>query len=251
MATEEVESEAIDPHYLDPSYYSASLGKGENNLLELLPGRDQKHGGRVQALLDQLQRNCLISYDGESNTYSPLNGEQKLRWLDIGAGSAPYARLVEDKYFPIFDIVSLDFSTAGITFFPYHQRPQFIQGNAFRLPILGNTFDIFTAYDLIEHIAEPRSVLEEGHRVLKPGGLLNIVVPSPDSDSYAIDETHVFPPIVYTEYFRTTLEEIGFKNIETVTRGFPDSNEHFEKYGTELFRPEGGNHIYVYAWKDK
>lgn len=93
--------------------------------------------------------------------------------------------------------------------------------------------------------------MEESYRVLKPGGLLNIVVPSPDSDSYTVDQTHIFPPIVYTQYFKTTLEKIGFKNIETITRGFPDSNEYFEKYGTELFRPEGGNHIYVFAWKDK
>lgn len=174
-----------------------------------------------------------------------------MRWLDIGAGSAPIARVVEDRYFLTFDIFSLDFSTVGVTSLPHYQRHQFIQGNAFRLPISDSTFEILTAYDLIEHISEPRGILEESFRVLKPGGLLNIVVPNPDSDTYASDETHISPPIVYAEYFRTTLEGIGFNNVEIATRGFPDSSEHFEKYGTELFRPEGGNHIYVYAWKDK
>lgn len=56
MAVQKVETEIIDPHYLDPTYYSESRGVGKNSLLDLLPGKNQKHGGRVQAILDQLQK---------------------------------------------------------------------------------------------------------------------------------------------------------------------------------------------------
>jgi 2-polyprenyl-3-methyl-5-hydroxy-6-metoxy-1,4-benzoquinol methylase len=39
-------------------------------------------------------------------------------------------------------------------------------------------FDVVTMYQVLEHIANPRAVLEECHRILKPGGRLLVSVPN-------------------------------------------------------------------------
>ena len=39
-------------------------------------------------------------------------------------------------------------------------------------------FDVVTMYQVLEHIANPRAVLKECHRILKPGGRLLVSVPN-------------------------------------------------------------------------
>ncbi len=44
-----------------------------------------------------------------------------------------------------------------------------------------NIFDAVTLYEVIEHVADPRALLEECHRILKPGGVLVIGTGNTDS----------------------------------------------------------------------
>ena len=54
-----------------------------------------------------------------------------------------------------------------------------INPNAARLPFLGNYFDYILADNVIEHLPEDkvRLLLEEFHRILRPGGRVEIYVP--------------------------------------------------------------------------
>lgn len=50
------------------------------------------------------------------------------------------------------------------------------QGEA--LPFPDNFFDVIHSSNVLEHVADPEKTLQEAVRVLKPGGLLHIVVPN-------------------------------------------------------------------------
>jgi SAM-dependent methyltransferase len=58
-------------------------------------------------------------------------------------------------------------------------RDRILVGNieqTLRQPDLG-TFDVVTAFDIIEHVADPASLLAQIRKVLKPGGVLVLTTP--------------------------------------------------------------------------
>jgi len=93
---------------------------------------------------------------------------------------------------------------------------------------------------------------------LKPGGILHLITPNPDSyragteeDTYYRDKTHIKPAIISIGFFRGLLKKLGYTNVEVVTRGFPETRKYAQEHkGEDLFKPEGGTHIAVYAQKE-
>jgi len=90
-----------------------------------------------------------------------------------------------------------------------------------------NHFDVVTLWQVLEHVPYPLTVLQEVHRILKPGGLL--VVSTPDIGGipakilrkkwWDIKRLHI------NQFTKKTLTDIlqngGFKNISSVSyRGF-------------------------------
>lgn len=55
------------------------------------------------------------------------------------------------------------------------------RGDAQALPLSSNSADVVAAFDVIEHLAEPELFLAEAHRVLRPGGVLILSTPNPQS----------------------------------------------------------------------
>ena len=63
----------------------------------------------------------------------------------------------------------------------YCQRrgfPNVFTGSGMALPFAVGCFDVVCLFDAIEHIPDDRKVLEEVHRVLKPGGVVFLSVPA-------------------------------------------------------------------------
>lgn len=62
--------------------------------------------------------------------------------------------------------------------------------NRFPWPFEDGTFDEIYAYDVLEHVVDLPPVLEEIHRIAKPGGVLCVTVPHFSSANAFTDLTH-------------------------------------------------------------
>jgi len=180
--------------------------------------------------------------------------------VDVAAGTAPIARLVDRQFSNVVKITSTDITDTGIKVLDKKEKANliFIKSDIFNMSFSDNSFEVISAYDIMEHLNDPFGAMEECYRVLKSGGFFHIVVPNPDTlftrannprTTYERDPTHIMPPIIGIKYFMDKLSQIGFVNVEVLTRGHAETEEYFSKFGTELFKPEGGNHIYAWGWK--
>lgn len=91
------------------------------------------------------------------------------------------------------------------------------QGNFEELEFMDESFDIICLFDVFEHLREPRKALEKIHRILKPGGIVVIDVPTTKNAlpfKLSVSLLKVFkkirtvssPPYHLYEYFPSTLE---------------------------------------------
>ncbi len=236
----------------DKAYFQGtSETRGNFDLLEI----GEKYKSRWQYLEKYLKRTS-------ANTKRTSNQG----WIigDVGAGAVNLARLV-DTIVPtirVKSVISTDLSRAGYDLTEGMKpkemgRKPFSISNAQEMPFADGSFDMIVSWDLFEHLPDPAQGLTEVTRALQPGGVLHFITPNPNSykkgtdvDTYFRDKTHINPPIISTDFFRGQLEALGYTNIEVQTRGFPETKEYAaEHQGDDLFLPEGGTHIVVYATK--
>ncbi len=97
--------------------------------------------------------------------------------LEIGAGTLAhlpfvrhsYTRYIASEYDQkVLDAVSQDDLPAGL---------ELMRADGTDLPFEDDTFDRLIATHVLEHIPNPHLVLAEWTRVLKPGGVLSIILP--------------------------------------------------------------------------
>lgn len=73
---------------------------------------------------------------------------------------------------------------APVAFYP---DVQYVKCDARTLPFASSTFDLCTAWDVLEHVSDDRALLTELSRVLQPGGRVRLSVPH--------KQIAVFPPL--------------------------------------------------------
>jgi 2-polyprenyl-3-methyl-5-hydroxy-6-metoxy-1,4-benzoquinol methylase len=101
------------------------------------------------------------------------------RWLDLGCA---YGFLVEEARAAGFRAVGLDgshFAVAQARAHAPEAAGRLLAGHAEHLPFADASFDVVSAFDLLEHVPDPESVLREAARVLRPGGLFLAATPDP------------------------------------------------------------------------
>lgn len=91
--------------------------------------------------------------------------------LDVGCGGG---FLSNDLAKLGFDVTGVDLSQESLNVAKAHDETQSVKyeiADAFHLPYADGTFDILTSMDFLEHVEDPKAVIQEFSRVLKPGGL--------------------------------------------------------------------------------
>ena len=95
-----------------------------------------------------------------------------LRLFDAGCGTGALSNFLSR----FGKVTSMDYSMTALELCRRRQLPQLCQGDMATLPFGNATFDVVTAFDVLYHqwVQDDQVVLEEFHRVLKPGGKLLI-----------------------------------------------------------------------------
>ncbi len=106
---------------------------------------------------------------------------------DVGPGRCWFTRQNPD------DIIAIDNAPDLVE----HYTAQHLRiklGSAYEIPFPDAYFEGIFCCWLFEHLPDPERAIVEFHRVLKPGGLCSIVVPTPeDMVAFYADYTHIRP----------------------------------------------------------
>ena len=112
---------------------------------------------------DEIERQSILTSLIEAKKYA------KGKLLDMGCGSKPYELIfsdVVDKY------VGIDLPPSKST--SKSENRADVYGSVLDLPFESESFDTVLSTQVLEHVPEPKRMLEEAYRVLKKGGYLNI-----------------------------------------------------------------------------
>jgi SAM-dependent methyltransferase len=121
--------------------------------------------------------------------------------LDVGSGMAPYRELFSHARYVTCDWEHSIYAPS---------TPPDIRGSADRIPVEDASFDAILCTQVLEHVPEPWAVLEEFHRVIRPGGRVWITAPLV---WYLHEQPYDY--YRYTSHgLRHLLERAGFSAIE-------------------------------------
>ncbi len=98
--------------------------------------------------------------------------------LDLGIGSGFYSRLCAEAGANVF---SLDHADCIVDHYRENGGSNVIQASCETLPLRSDSFDLILALDVIEHLYEPMSFLQEVYRILKTTGRLVLVTDNADT----------------------------------------------------------------------
>ena len=97
--------------------------------------------------------------------------------LDVGCGTGYGAAIMASV---ARDVTGFDISPEAVRYATerYGEQARFSVGSAGALPTRGIRFDLITAFEVIEHIAEWPELIKEAARVMKPTGVFLVSTPN-------------------------------------------------------------------------
>jgi len=124
--------------------------------------------------------------------------------LEIGCGKGVFSQKIKS-----LDYTGLEFSRQAIQFaseLGLNILNESIEDHAIKN---SESYDIVCSFQVLEHVAMPRSFIESCIKCLKPGGLLIYSIPSADSFVTFLNDILNLPPHHVTWYSDKSLEYIG------------------------------------------
>ncbi len=119
-----------------------------------------------------------------------------------------------------------------------------IQGSAENLPFDDNSFDVVYSSHVLEHVSSEKKTLEEIQRVLKPGGVLVIGMPTAAMSWVALLSAWVFTTHISIHNF---LRSLGTKNTKSSFIRIFLPNSH--SYPRANYITYDLNHYRISKWK--
>ncbi len=98
------------------------------------------------------------------------------RLLDVGCGTGEFLELARARGWQVTGTEISAYAVATAT----TRRLDVARGEVWEAGLPPEAFDVATSWHVIEHVADPRRVLDEMHRVLRPGGWLVLATPNLD-----------------------------------------------------------------------
>ena len=138
--------------------------------------------------------------------------EPSVKILDLGCGHGHILSYLREKG---RDAYGLDINADSLKH--RNLKGYFVCGDAHNLPLRDNSLDVVLAFELVEHLKEPRRALEEIRRILKRRGILLLTSPTPKSKSVN-QPNHI--SIRRREDWVPLLRGLGFK-VKIVTYKYP------------------------------
>lgn len=96
--------------------------------------------------------------------------------LDVGSGAGTITCDLATK---VKKVTALELNDEGMentrkTAKARHVDLEYVVCNANKMPFPDNTFDVVHVHQVLQHVPDPKSVLQEIKRVLKPGGIVGV-----------------------------------------------------------------------------
>jgi len=99
------------------------------------------------------------------------------RVLELGSGAGQFIRAVKKNRLDL-DCFGSDISSEALKLaVEANDGVHYALSAENTLPYGDNYFDAILIFDVLEHVANPGDILDEAHRVLKPGGIFYVFVP--------------------------------------------------------------------------
>jgi 2-polyprenyl-3-methyl-5-hydroxy-6-metoxy-1,4-benzoquinol methylase len=138
------------------------------------------------------------------------------RLLDIGCSCGYFMEVAAASG---FEVEGLEFSRAAIAAADPAIEPHIVCSNVDEFES-SRTYDLVTAFDLIEHVPQPKDFLRKVHRLLAPGGWLAMTTPDPGhalrfvmGSSWPMLQPMQHLTIFSRRAMRLALEEAGFTEL--------------------------------------
>jgi SAM-dependent methyltransferase len=164
--------------------------------------------------------------------------------LDLGCGDGRHLLALQRGG---LDVVGLDISATALQradrLLRLHGCPApLLLGDILALPFAAGTLDVVCALDVLGQVPDPRPVLSEAHRVLRPDGLLVVNLFALTDDTFGeglqiAPNTFLFKETLFRYFSRSDVESLFAEGWESeiVTASWTDP-----PHGS--FRPVGHTH---------
>jgi ubiquinone/menaquinone biosynthesis C-methylase UbiE len=185
--------------------------------------------GEGEELWNQHYLDCI-------NRYASAPG----KLLEIGFGTASFLKLAHDNGWEVY---GTDLSEPQVK----HARenlklPNISRGMLEELAFPDNSFDVVAGFNFLEHVPDPRVILEEIKRILRPSGVLAIMCPNLSGIFHILmpeilganDPLKIsWVPPQHISYFNKTnlrmlLESAGFVDLEDASQAMSTLWRQFE-----------------------
>jgi SAM-dependent methyltransferase len=169
--------------------------------------------------------------------------EQSGTLLDLGCSSGSFLQSMGNESWKLFGIeMSADCAKAARA----KCGAEVFVGNIVDAPFARNKFDVITCFDVLEHLYEPRRVMDRVAKWLKPGGIFYVQVPNVDSAEARVFGTYwhgLELPRHLFHYSPASLRSIakatGLREVSLETRRNPAVGTSLRYVWDDVFRAVG------------